>query len=846
MAPYAVSGGRIETSERRSKSRRRAADEDEEVDTPRRRSTHRRRDSTNEHSTSRPRTSRATAAGDREEEASRRRSTHRHSTSRPRESLSRPRESRHSSSRPRTATAAASGESSRPRRESSSRPRRESSSRPQTAGDASSRPRTGRSRRTSQSPTKKPAPIATAAPREAPRAHTYRYEPLPPTVRAVGGDQPARRSRYDDEPQRTYDGTGETPDARLMGGLADAEPGPEPEPALERGAGESRSRRSRSAPGGGAAASAKSTSRGRSGKNTSILAILSGLGGAARSRAAENRPVSMDSMESGDPKGAAVKKRQCGRCFWILLAVTIILLIIIIPVAVVVSKKKGTASSSNNSTGKYGEESKLPDASTIPTEYKNTYLDPYTWLDTTDFNLTFTSQMVGGLSVMGLFNDYDDTTRANDNVPPLNEPFPYGKMPIRGVNVGGWLILEPFITPSYFEKYANQGVVDESTLSKKLGATEAKQTIETHYKNFVTESTFKEIRDAGLDHVRIPFGYWAVRVYDGDPFVPNVAWRYLLRAIEWARKYGLRVKLDLHSAPGGQNGWNHSGMQGVMNWLSNTTEGRQYGQDTLEIHNQLSQFFAQPRYKNIVTLYGLVNEPKMTALDPNTVITWSEEAYKVVRKNGYNGYIVFGDGFRGLATWKGAFEGYSDMVLDVHQYVIFNVNLISFTHSKKIDFACNAWGNQMTTSVNTATGFGPTIVGEWGQADTDCTPYLNNVGVGSRWEGTLNLPAAADQVLIPQCPGGKGCNCTMPNGSPSDYPDAYRQFLLMFAEAQMNAFEKGWGWLYWTWDTESATQWSYKKSLAAQIVPQKAYSRSFNCDSNIPDFASMGLTENDS
>lgn len=25
--------------------------------------------------------------------------------------------------------------------------------------------------------------------------------------------------------------------------------------------------------------------------------------------------------------------------------------------------------------------------------------------------------------------------------------------------------------------------------------------------------------------------------------------------------------------------------------------------------------------------------------------------------------------------------------------------------------------------------FGPTIVGEWGQADTDCTPYLNNVKI---------------------------------------------------------------------------------------------------------------------
>ena len=59
----------------------------------------------------------------------------------------------------------------------------------------------------------------------------------------------------------------------------------------------------------------------------------------------------------------------------------------------------------------------------------------------------------------------------------------------------------------------------------------------------------------------------------------------------------------------------------------------------------------------------------------------------------------------------------------------------------------------------------------------------------------------------------------------------------------MNAFEKGWGWLYWTWDTESATQWSYKKSLAAKIIPQKAYKRSFNCDSEVPDFLAMGLPE---
>ena len=38
---------------------------------------------------------------------------------------------------------------------------------------------------------------------------------------------------------------------------------------------------------------------------------------------------------------------------------------------------------------------------------------------------------------MGLFDKYDDNVRPSDNVPPLNEVFEYGKMPMRGVNVGG-------------------------------------------------------------------------------------------------------------------------------------------------------------------------------------------------------------------------------------------------------------------------------------------------------------------------------------------------------------------------------------------------------------------------
>lgn len=54
--------------------------------------------------------------------------------------------------------------------------------------------------------------------------------------------------------------------------------------------------------------------------------------------------------------------------------------------------------------------------------------------------------MVGELPVIGLFSEWDDSARANDNIPPLNEPWDYGKQPIRGVNVGGEFSLSPHTT----------------------------------------------------------------------------------------------------------------------------------------------------------------------------------------------------------------------------------------------------------------------------------------------------------------------------------------------------------------------------------------------------------------
>ncbi|KAF1359149.1 glycoside hydrolase [Lizonia empirigonia] len=479
------------------------------------------------------------------------------------------------------------------------------------------------------------------------------------------------------------------------------------------------------------------------------------------------------------------------------------------------------------------------DPDSVPAADKSTIYDPWSWYDTEDFNVTYTKELVGGLPIIGLNSTWNDDVQANSHVPNLQDSFQYGKTPIRGVNVGGWLNIEPFITPSFFENFgARDGVVDEYTLLTKLGPTKAKSSLEKHYSTFVNRQTFADIRAAGMDHVRFPFGYWIVQTYDGDPYLAQVSWRYLLRAIEYCRQNGLRVNLDLHGAPGSQNGWNHSGRQGVIGWL-NGTDGDLNAQRTLDIHHKLSVFFAQPRYKNVVTMYGLVNEPRNVELDTARVVNWTQTAINQIRADNITGIIVFGDGFMGLDNWQGKLQGNDNLLLDVHQYVIFNIDQLSLGHRDKLNFACAAWTQQSQRSMNTTTGFGPTMCGEWSQADTDCTQYINNVNIGTRWEGTYNTGNTSTSILKPQCTNSTKCSCDPANADPSTYASDYKKWLYQFAIGQMDAFEAGWGWFYWTWDTEKATQWSYKKGMAAGTLPKTAYGRDWTC----PDNGVEGLDE---
>jgi glucan 1,3-beta-glucosidase len=115
---------------------------------------------------------------------------------------------------------------------------------------------------------------------------------------------------------------------------------------------------------------------------------------------------------------------------------------------------------------------------------------------------------------------------------------------VRGVNIGGWLVLEPWITPSIFDN-AGDAAVDEWTLTDTLGQDQAKAVLSQHWSTFITQDDFHRIAQAGMNHVRIPVGYWAVSSLPDEPYVDGQL-EYLDNAISWARDAGLKVVIDLH------------------------------------------------------------------------------------------------------------------------------------------------------------------------------------------------------------------------------------------------------------------------------------------------------------
>ena len=132
------------------------------------------------------------------------------------------------------------------------------------------------------------------------------------------------------------------------------------------------------------------------------------------------------------------------------------------------------------------------------------------------------------------------------------------KLKIRGVNLGNWLVLEKWMSPSMFE---GTSVGDEYHLARALSPEVYKERIRRHRKEFITEQDFALIARMGMNAVRIPVPYFIFG--DRSPFIGCI--EELDNAFDWAEKWGLKILIDLHTVPGSQNGFDNGGLSGVCN-----------------------------------------------------------------------------------------------------------------------------------------------------------------------------------------------------------------------------------------------------------------------------------------
>ena len=311
------------------------------------------------------------------------------------------------------------------------------------------------------------------------------------------------------------------------------------------------------------------------------------------------------------------------------------------------------------------------------------------------------------------------------------------------------------------------------------------------------------------NHVRIPIGYWAVLTLPGDPYVQGQL-PYLDQAIQWARASNLHVLLDLHGVPGSQNGFDNSGRRGRVNWQSGSTL-----QQTITALQALTEHYINDT--DVITAIELINEPLPTpgSLTVDQVKSYYTAGYTAVRRSsGPQTAVVIHDAFQQDLPndWNGFMTpstGHQNVILDTHQYQIFTPQQVSRSPTDHVAAAC-ALGPQLAQLDKW------TMVGEWTGAQTDCAKWLNGYGRGARYDGSFG----PGSWRVGDCAGKH-------QGSVGGRSADDKANLRRFIEAQLDAYGRRSGWVFWTWKTESAPEWHLKDLLAEGLFPQPLEQRRF-------------------
>ncbi|MBQ6136479.1 MAG: cellulase family glycosylhydrolase [Kiritimatiellae bacterium] len=169
---------------------------------------------------------------------------------------------------------------------------------------------------------------------------------------------------------------------------------------------------------------------------------------------------------------------------------------------------------------------------------------------------------------------------------------------LRGVNAGGWLLTENWMCPN---KVAKTQTETYESFAARFGAEKADELYDIYRANWWKEEDFADIASLGMNAIRLPLDWRSLIAEDGTPIEKG------LRLVDWfverAGAHGIYTILDLHGAPGSQNGRDHSGEVR----FAKTFHEKRWLDLTCTLWKVLA---ARYRDETWVAGYDLVNEPE--------------------------------------------------------------------------------------------------------------------------------------------------------------------------------------------------------------------------------------------
>lgn len=366
---------------------------------------------------------------------------------------------------------------------------------------------------------------------------------------------------------------------------------------------------------------------------------------------------------------------------------------------------------------------------------------------------------------------------------------------VKGVNLGNWLVLEKWMSP---ELFAGTTAEDEYYLPTQLSPEVYEARIRQHRAEYITERDFVTIRALGLNTIRIPVPYFIFG--DRAPFIGCI--EQLDKAFAWAERYGLKILIDLHTAPLSQNGFDNGGISGVCKFFQMP--------DEIEFVYTVLERLAQ-RYADREGLWGIeiLNEPiseqmwttmkvgeRYKPVDPELAAGSrgyeTEElrhfyvtAYERIRNYlPEDKYVVIHDGFD-LTAWKDFMreDHFKNVVLDTHQYLMVAESQgCEQTLEGYVDFIGDKFGKPISEMQQ----YFPVVCGEW------C--LFNSLACGRDTKGgQTELNGEMEQITAVVSDEEK------------------KKIYTALDRAQKAAWDEGCGYFYWSYklliDTVNGDSW---------------------------------------